>query len=67
MSNPANLDASVGTYVAVIDDTPAFQGEKVAGYVLGNDPSGINSLEADLGMLMTICSCIKFEMMVYPW
>ena len=40
MANPANLDASVGTYVAVIDDTPAFQGEKVAGYVLGNDPSG---------------------------
>ena len=40
MSNPADLDQNYGLYQAIIDDTAAFPGEKVAGYVIGVDPSG---------------------------
>ena len=40
MSNPTDLDGNYGIYQAFIDDTAAFPGEKVAGYVIGSDPSG---------------------------
>ena len=40
MSQPSDLDANFGDYVVHIDDTSAFPGEKVAGYVLGSDSSG---------------------------
>ena len=40
ISNPSDLDANFGDYIALVDDTSAFPGEKVAGYVIGNDPSG---------------------------
>lgn len=40
ISSPSNLDANFGDYIALIDDTSAFPGEKVAGYVVGSDPSG---------------------------
>ena len=40
MSTPADLDQNYGLYQAIIDDTAAFPGEKVAGYVIGVDPSG---------------------------
>jgi len=44
MSIPSDLDAPVGSYMTVIDDTPAFPGEKVAGYIIGTDQSGYNLL-----------------------
>ena len=37
---PSDLDASIGTYTFVIDDTIGIQGEKVAGYMVGVDDSG---------------------------
>ena len=40
MSNPTDLDQNYGIYQAIIDDTAAYPGEKVAGYVVGSDPSG---------------------------
>ena len=40
ISNPSDLDANFGDYISIIDDSSAFPGEKVAGYVTGNDPSG---------------------------
>ncbi len=40
MTNPINLGTTAGNYIATIDDTAAFAGEKVAGYVIGSDPSG---------------------------
>jgi hypothetical protein len=38
------LDQNYGLYQTSIDDTAAFPGEKVAGYVIGVDPSGHNLL-----------------------
>ena len=40
MYNPTNLDLNYGVYQAFVDDSPAYPGEKVAGYVTGVDPSG---------------------------
>jgi len=40
LSPPVNLTANYGDYIAIIDDSAAYQGEKVAGYVVGMDPSG---------------------------
>lgn len=40
VTNPSDLDANFGDYVALVDDTSAFPGEKVAGYVIGSDPAG---------------------------
>ncbi|MAS57017.1 MAG: hypothetical protein CMA37_00195 [Euryarchaeota archaeon] len=40
MSNPTELDYNFGLYEVFIDDTAAYPGEKVAGYVVGRDPSG---------------------------
>ena len=40
MSNPTDLDQNFGIYEIFIDDTSAYPGEKVAGYVVGSDPSG---------------------------
>ena len=40
MSNPPDLDQNFGLYYTMIDDTAAYPGEKVAGYVIGSDPSG---------------------------
>ncbi|MBT5184488.1 MAG: hypothetical protein HOM47_04885 [Euryarchaeota archaeon] len=44
MTNPSDFNHSFGTYTSTIDDTAAFPGEKVAGYVVGIDPSGHNLL-----------------------
>ncbi len=40
MTVPNNLEQTYGSYLVTIDDTAAFPGEKVAGYVIGSDPSG---------------------------
>ena len=40
ISSPLDLDANFGNYIALVDDTSAFPGEKVAGYVIGSDPAG---------------------------
>ena len=40
LSPPVNLTANYGDYIAIIDDSAAYPGEKVAGYVVGMDPSG---------------------------
>ncbi len=40
LNNPSNLSAKYGSYYTYIDDTSAFPGEKVAGYITGQDPSG---------------------------
>ena len=40
ISNPSDLNANFGNYIALVDDTSAFPGEKVAGYVIGSDPAG---------------------------
>jgi hypothetical protein len=40
MTNPSDFSHTYGTYTSIIDDTAAFPGEKVAGYVIGSDPSG---------------------------
>ena len=40
MSNPIDVTSNFGIYEIYIDDTSAFSGEKVAGYVVGTDPSG---------------------------
>ena len=40
ISIPSDLDANFGDYIALVDDSSAFPGEKVAGYVIGSDPSG---------------------------
>ena len=37
---PSDLDASIGTYTFVMDDSIGIQGEKVAGYMVGTDDSG---------------------------
>ena len=37
---PSNLSSPYGSYYTFIDDSSAFPGEKVAGYVIGQDPSG---------------------------
>lgn len=44
MTNPSEFNHSFGTYTSTIDDSSAFPGEKVAGYVVGIDPSGHNLL-----------------------
>jgi len=44
MTIPKDLDSPVGSYIAIIDDTSAFPGEKVAGYVVGTDQSGYSLL-----------------------
>ena len=49
MTIPNHLDSPIGSYVAVIDDTSAFPGEKVAGYVVGTDQSGYSILGGGSG------------------
>ena len=51
MSIPQDLDQTFGSYHASIDDTAAYPGEKVAGYVIGNDPSGHGLLEGGSDMI----------------
>ena len=51
MSNPSDLELSFGTYQTTIDDTAAYPGEKVAGYVIGSDPSGQVLLGGGSGMI----------------
>ncbi|MDP6870405.1 MAG: hypothetical protein QGI21_06520 [Candidatus Poseidoniaceae archaeon] len=45
LQKPSNLDATYGTFHTFIDDTAGFVGEKIAGYIVGNDPSGHLLLE----------------------
>ncbi len=40
LDTPVDLDATYGSYTTLIDDTSGYPGEKVAGYVVGADPSG---------------------------
>ena len=40
LTSPSDLEQTYGSYIATIDDTAAYPGEKVAGYVIGSDPSG---------------------------
>ena len=45
LTPPINRSTTFGDYTTSIDDTAAFPGEKVAGYVLGEDPSGHTILD----------------------
>ena len=40
LTPPIDRSTTFGDYTTLIDDTAAFPGEKVAGYVLGEDPLG---------------------------
>ncbi|HIF45851.1 MAG TPA: hypothetical protein EYQ73_03530 [Candidatus Poseidoniales archaeon] len=45
LSLPSDLNGTYGSYVAYVDDAAGFQGEKVAGYVIGVDLGGHDLLE----------------------
>ena len=45
LTPPIDRSTTFGDYTTLIDDTAAFPGEKVAGYVLGEDPSGHTILD----------------------
>ena len=50
LSPDSTSQQTYGSYHTFIDDTAAFPGEKVAGYVIGTDPSGHALLEGGSGM-----------------
>ena len=45
MNSPMFLDNSFGNYVGIFDDSQGFPGDKVAGYVTGQDKSGHRLME----------------------
>ena len=51
MTIPSDLEQTYGSYIATVDDTSAYPGERVAGYVIGSDPSGHILLEGGSEMV----------------
>ena len=51
LTAPLSQEGTYGSYHTTIDDTSAYPGEKVAGYVVGTDPSGHAILEGGSDMV----------------
>ena len=51
LTAPLSQEGTYGLYHTTIDDTAAYPGEKVAGYVVGTDPSGHPIIEGGSDMV----------------